>query len=86
LVGEDLCAVLLRFGFVDIFHEHTLVLEDVTLRLLVKRVVATYFYQPPALIRKTSSPTLTDACQFCPLLCISSAIVSALSVSASKAP
>ena len=31
LVGEDLCTVLLCFGFVDVFHEHALVLEDVTL-------------------------------------------------------
>lgn len=31
LVREDFCAVLLGFGFVDVFHEHTLVLENVTL-------------------------------------------------------
>lgn len=39
LVGENLCAVLLGFGFVDVLHEHTLVLEYVTLRFLVKGVV-----------------------------------------------
>jgi hypothetical protein len=45
LVGEDLCTVLLRFSFVDVFHEHTLVLEDVTLGLLVKRVVAIFTHE-----------------------------------------
>jgi hypothetical protein len=42
LVGEDLRAVLLCFGFVDVLHKHTFVLEDVTLRLLVERVVAMF--------------------------------------------
>ena len=40
LVGEDLGAGLLGLGLVDVLHEDTLVLEDVTLRLLVERVVA----------------------------------------------
>ena len=41
LVGEDLCTGLLSLGFVDVLHKHALILEDVTLRLLVERVVAT---------------------------------------------
>lgn len=36
LVAEDFCASLLGFRLVDVFHEHTLVLEDVTLGLLVE--------------------------------------------------
>ena len=39
LVGEDLGTGLLGLGLVDVLHEDTLVLEDVTLRLLVERVV-----------------------------------------------
>ena len=39
LVREDLGAGLLGLGLVDVLHENTLVLEDVTLRLLVQRVV-----------------------------------------------
>lgn len=39
LVCEDLCASLLGFSFVDELHQHTLVLENVTLGLLVKDVV-----------------------------------------------
>ena len=31
LVGEDFGAVLLGLGFVDVLHEYTLVLENVTL-------------------------------------------------------
>ena len=31
LVGEDFRAVLLSLGFVDVLHEYTLVLENVTL-------------------------------------------------------
>lgn len=31
LVGEHFCAVLLSFGFVDVLHKYTLVLENVTL-------------------------------------------------------
>jgi hypothetical protein len=31
LVAEDLGAVLLCLGLVDVFHENTLVLEDITL-------------------------------------------------------
>jgi len=31
LVGKDFCAVLLRLGLVDVLHEYTLVLENVTL-------------------------------------------------------
>ena len=40
LVGEDLCTGLLGLGLVDVFHEHTLVLENVTLGLLVECVVS----------------------------------------------
>lgn len=40
LVGEDLCPALLGLGLVNVLHENTLVLEDVTLGLLVERVVA----------------------------------------------
>ena len=40
LVGEDLGTGLLGLRLVDILHEDTLILEDVTLRLLVERVVA----------------------------------------------
>jgi len=39
LVAEDLGAVLLSLGLVDVLHENALVLEDVTLRFLVQRVV-----------------------------------------------
>ena len=39
LVSEDLGTSLLSLGLVDVLHEDTLVLEDVTLRLLVERVV-----------------------------------------------
>ena len=39
LVREDLGAGLLGLSLVDVLHEDTLVLEDVTLRLLVERVV-----------------------------------------------
>ena len=40
LVCKDLCPVLLGLGLVDVLHEDTLVLEDVTLGFLVERVVA----------------------------------------------
>jgi hypothetical protein len=40
LVGEDLCPGFLGLGLVDILHQHTLVLENVTLGFLVERVVA----------------------------------------------
>ena len=40
LVREDLRASLLGLRLVDVLHEDALVLEDVTLRLLVERVVA----------------------------------------------
>jgi hypothetical protein len=40
LVGKDLCTGLLRLCFMDIFHQHTLVLEDITLRLLVEGMIA----------------------------------------------
>ena len=39
LVREDLGTGLLRLRFVDVLHQDTLVLEDVTLGLLVKGVV-----------------------------------------------
>lgn len=39
LVGKDLGAGLLRLRLVDVLHEYTLVLEDVTLGLLVQLVV-----------------------------------------------
>jgi hypothetical protein len=39
LVGEDLGAALLSLCFVDVLHEHALVLEHVTLGFLVERVV-----------------------------------------------
>jgi len=39
LVVNDSCSRLLGLGLVDVLHEDTLVLEDITLRLLVKRVV-----------------------------------------------
>ena len=40
LVGEDLCTGLLGLGLVNVFHEHTLVLENITLGLLVECVVS----------------------------------------------
>ena len=40
LVGKHLGTGLLGLGLVDVLHEDTLVLEDVTLRLLVEGVVA----------------------------------------------
>ena len=40
LVAKDLRAGLLGLSLVDVLHEDTLVLEDVTLRLLVEGVVA----------------------------------------------
>lgn len=39
LVGEDLGTVFLGLSLVNIFHEDTLVLEDITLGFLVKGVV-----------------------------------------------
>ena len=39
LVSEDLGTGLLGLGLVDVLHEDTLVLEDITLGLLVERVV-----------------------------------------------
>jgi len=39
LVGEDLCTRLFGFGLVDVLHEHTLVLENITLGLLVEGMV-----------------------------------------------
>ena len=39
LVVDDLGTALLCFCLVDILHQHTLVLEDITLRFLVQRVV-----------------------------------------------
>ncbi len=39
LVGKDLGTGLLGLGLVDVLHEDTLVLEDITLGFLVKRVV-----------------------------------------------
>ena len=41
LVSEDLGTGLLGLSLVNVLHKNTLVLEDVTLRLLVERVVAT---------------------------------------------
>lgn len=40
LVREYLCAGLLRLRLVDILHQYTLVLEDITLGLLVEGVIA----------------------------------------------
>ncbi len=40
LVGEDLCAGLLCLCLMDILHQHTLVLKDVTLGLLVEGMIA----------------------------------------------
>jgi hypothetical protein len=40
LVGEDLGSGLFGFGSVDVFHEHPLILEDVTLGLHVEGMVA----------------------------------------------
>ena len=40
LVGKNLSTSLLGLGLVDVLHENTLVLEDVTLRFLVQGVVA----------------------------------------------
>ena len=39
LVGKDLCAGLLRLCLMDILHQYTLVLEDITLGLLVERMI-----------------------------------------------
>jgi len=39
LVGKDLGAALLGLGLVDVLHENTLVLENITLRFLVKDMV-----------------------------------------------
>jgi len=44
LVGQDLGAGLLSLGLVDVLHQHALVLEDVTLRLLVEDVVQMLIY------------------------------------------
>jgi len=40
LVREDLCAGLLRLRLMNILHQYTLVLEDITLGLLVEGVIA----------------------------------------------
>lgn len=39
LVAKDLRTGLLGLGLVNVFHQHTFVLEDVTLGLLVQRVI-----------------------------------------------
>lgn len=39
LVGKNLCSRLLGLGLVDVFHQDTLVLENVSFRLHVERVV-----------------------------------------------
>jgi hypothetical protein len=46
LVGEYLCTGLLRLCLVDIFHQYTLVLKDITLGLLVEGVIAWITGQP----------------------------------------
>ena len=40
LVGQDLCAGLLRLCLMNILHQYTLVLENITLGLLVEGVIA----------------------------------------------
>lgn len=40
LVGEDFCTGLLRLCLVNIFHQYTLVLEDIPLGLLVEGMIA----------------------------------------------
>jgi hypothetical protein len=45
LVGKDLCAGLLRLCFMDILHQHTLVLEDITLRFLVEGMITEWVVQ-----------------------------------------
>ena len=39
MVGEDLGTALLGLGLVDVLHQHALVLEDITLRLLIEDMV-----------------------------------------------
>lgn len=39
LVGEDFGSGLLSLGLVDVLHQNTLVLEDVTLGFLIKGVI-----------------------------------------------
>lgn len=40
LICEDLCPGLLRLGLVNVLHQNSLVLEDVTLGFLVERVIS----------------------------------------------
>ena len=40
LVGKDLCTGLLCLCLVDVLHQHTLVLKNITLGLLVERMIA----------------------------------------------
>ena len=64
LVSEDLGTVLLSLGFVNVLHKHTLVLEDVTLRLLVENMVPS---QPKSVPHPPwhTIPALTNAYQSC---------------------
>jgi hypothetical protein len=58
LIAEDLGTGLLSFGFVDVFHEDSLVLEHITLGALIEFVV-------PGDSQSASKPapvTLTHKC------------------------
>lgn len=67
LVGEDLGTGLLGLGLVNVLHEHTLVLEDVTLRLLVERVVALRSPDRLSIRLPKERSKLTGACRSFPL-------------------
>jgi len=56
LVREYLCAGFLRLRFVNVFHQYTLVLEDITLRLLVEGVIEMLVYLSRLTIFSEQSP------------------------------
>ena len=86
LVGNHLSAVLLGLSLVNELHQHTFVLVNITLGLLIERVVTggeDEIFQGELWKRQC---TLTDACQSYLHLCTSSAVSGVPSVFSSIAP
>jgi len=71
LVGEDLGTALLGLGLVDVLHQHALVLEDVTLRLLIEDMVPVNHLNSARTKGGKSEFLLTNACRSFQPLCIS---------------
>ena len=87
LVCKHLRARLLSFGLVNVLHQHTLILEDITLGFLVEDVVASYHKKFETITLKGSEkPIHTDVCQSCQPPCTSATASSTLSVSSSTKP